>query len=121
MVYKGMPPGAGEPFAVRVFTTESPERRERYGLISGYLKTRRLGCLVDFEYRDEGIRSAGDGKWYPLILMDWVEGETLFHWVGARCREGNGKALAGAAARWVELVGELLNRTHYRAVIQWEI
>ncbi len=107
VVYKGIPSGAGDPFAVRVFTTESPERRERYGLISAYLKTRRLGCLVDFEYRDESIRSAGDGKWYPLIIMDWVEGETLFHWVGARCREGDGEALSQAAARWVELVREL--------------
>ncbi len=108
VVFKGLAAdGGGDPFAVRVFTTESPERRERYDLISAYLKTRRLSCLVDFEYRDESIRSAGDGKWYPLILMDWVEGETLFHWVRARCLEGNQKALAAAATRWVELVKEL--------------
>jgi len=107
VVYKGVPADGGDPFALRVFTTESPERRERYGLASAYLKTRRLGCLVDFEYRDESIRSAGDGKWYPLIVMDWVEGETLFHWVRARCLEGNGPALAEAAARWVDLIKEL--------------
>ncbi len=107
VVYKATPAGGREPFAVRVFTTESPERRERYELTSAYLKTRRLNCLVDFAYCDAGIRSAGDGKWYPLILMDWVEGETLFHWVRARCLEGNGPALAQAATRWVELIGEL--------------
>jgi len=93
--------------AVRCFTTESPERRERYDLMSDYLKTRRLRCLVDFEYRDRGIRSAGDGKWYPLILMDWVEGETLFTWVRARALEGDRPALATAAERWLELVKEL--------------
>lgn len=107
VVYKGILPDGEGPVAVRVFTTESPERRERYEAIGAYLKTRRLGCLVDFEYRDESIRSAGDGKWYPLILMDWVEGETLFHWVGSRCREGNQEALAAAAAGWVDLVKEL--------------
>jgi hypothetical protein len=107
VVYKGLPPDGREPFAVRVFTTGSPERRERYGLTSAYLKTRRLRCLVDFEYRDESIRSAGDGRWYPLILMDWVEGETLFHWVRARCLEGDRRALGEVAARWVELVKEL--------------
>ncbi|HUT13920.1 MAG TPA: hypothetical protein VMY42_25750 [Thermoguttaceae bacterium] len=107
VVYKGIGADGQDPFAVRVFTTESPERRERYDLISAYLKNRRLDCLVDFEYRDRSIRSAGDGKWYPLIIMEWVQGETLFRWVRARCLEGNGPALAQAAKYWVELVKEL--------------
>lgn len=107
VVYKGTSADAQRSFAVRVFTTESPQRRERYDLISDYLKDRRLDCLVDFEYRDGGIRSAGDGKWYPLILMDWVEGETLFKWARGRALERDAKALADAADRWVELVREL--------------
>ena len=93
----------GRNFALRVFTTESPERHERYDLISEYLKGRKLKSLVEFEYRDKSIRSAGDGKWYPLILMDWVQGETLFKWVRARSLEGNRRALATAAERWVAL------------------
>lgn len=107
VVYKGISAIDERPFAVRVFTTESPERRERYNEISAYLNTRDVNCLVDFEYRDESIRSSGDGKWYPLILMDWVEGETLFKWARARALEGNGPALTEAARRWVELVKEL--------------
>ena len=107
VVYKGISAIDERPFAVRIFTTESPERRERYNEISAYLKTRNVGCLVDFEYRDESIRSSGDGKWYPLILMDWVEGQTLFKWARARAAEGNGPALTEAARRWVELVREM--------------
>ncbi|MHC4405189.1 MAG: protein kinase domain-containing protein [Planctomycetota bacterium] len=107
VVYKGISADGGRPFAVRVFTTESPERRERYGLISDYLRSRPVDCLVEFEYRDESIRSAGDGKWYPVIIMDWVEGETLFKWVRARCLEGDQEALEAAANRWIELVKEL--------------
>lgn len=107
VVYKGIDANGKEPFAVRVFTTESPERRERYDLISAYLRGRKLNCLVDFEYRDRSIRSAGDGKWYPLIIMEWVQGETLFNWVRARCLEGNAAALAEAADRWVDVVTEL--------------
>lgn len=107
VVYKALDGAGGEPFAVRVFTTESPERRERYDSISAYLKHRKLKCLVDFEYRDRSIRSAGDGKWYPMILMDWVQGETMFRWVRARSLEGNVAALSTAAQRWVELVREL--------------
>lgn len=107
VVYKGIDANGKDPFAVRVFTTESPERRERYDRISAYLKGRKVTCLVDFEYRDRSIRSAGDGKWYPLILMEWVQGETLFHWVRARCLEQNSRALGLAAQRWADLVQEL--------------
>ena len=95
------------PFAIRIFTTESPERRERYDLISAYLKGRKLNCLVDFEYRDRSIRSAGDGKWYPVILMEWVQGETLFQWLRARSLEGHREAIATIADRWLEAVQEL--------------
>jgi len=107
VVYKGIDADGKGPFAIRVFTTESPERRERYDLISAYLKDRKLNCLVEFEYRDRGIRSASDGKWYPLILMEWVQGETLFNWVRARCLEADTAALSRAAQRWVDVVQEL--------------
>ena len=60
-----------------------------------------------FEYRDQSIRSAGDGKWYPVILMEWVQGETLFNWVRDRCREGNAEAVAFLADRWLDAVKEL--------------
>ncbi|MGO9109377.1 MAG: protein kinase domain-containing protein [Thermoguttaceae bacterium] len=107
VVYKGVDPDGQAPVAIRIFTTESPERRERYDLISAYLKGRKLNCLVDFEYRDRSIRSAGDGKWYPLIVMDWVQGDTLFNWLRARCMECNRDAIATVADRWLEAVQEL--------------
>jgi serine/threonine protein kinase len=107
VVYKGVDPEDRTPFAIRIFTTESPERRERYDLISAYLQGRKLNCLVDFEYRDRSIRSAGDGKWYPVIIMEWVQGETLFNWLRARCLDGNRDAIAAVAGRWLEAVQEL--------------
>lgn len=107
VVYKAYSPEDQRPFALRVFTSESPERRERYDLISAYMKDHRLRCLVEFEYRDQSIRSAGDGKWYPLILMDWVQGETLFQWVRTQCLAGDGDAIGSIADRWIDVVKEL--------------
>ena len=107
VVYKGIDEEGKRPFAIRIFTTEAPERRERYDLISAYLKGQKLSCLVDFEYRDNSIRSAGDGKWYPLILMDWVQGETLFDWVRARAQAGDRDALGRGATQWIEMLREL--------------
>jgi serine/threonine protein kinase len=107
VVYKGTDP-QGKAWALRAFTSESGERREHYDRISEYLKARKLACLVDFEYREGAIRSAADGKWYPLVVMDWVEGSTLFAWVGAKCRQGKGASLAKAVRHWLALVDELV-------------
>ncbi len=106
MVYKGIDE-TGNPLAIRVFSTESPQRRGRYEQITEYLANRRLDCLVSFEYRDEEIRSLSDGKRYPIVLMDWVEGETLFQWVQGQCSFGNQAALGSAAQQWPAVVAEL--------------
>ena len=89
VVYKGIDPDG--PAALRrprlhhriarTPRTLRPDQRTTCG--------RKLNCLVDFEYRDRSIRSAGDGKWYPLILMEWVQGETLFNWAPRARLEGD--------------------------------
>lgn len=96
----------GENRAVRVFSSESSERRERYEIISQYLREHPVKCLVNFEYRDSAIRST-DGKWYPLVIMDWVEGHTLFQWVDGQARAGNAKAIRLAADVWAKIVAEM--------------
>ncbi|HEV3006014.1 MAG TPA: hypothetical protein VGX78_16215 [Pirellulales bacterium] len=106
-VYKGSYPNGRGSLAVRVFTTASAERRERYHAIAGYLQNRRVESLVGFTYDDDGIRSAGDGKWYPLVTMEWVPGETLFKWTRKQCLNKNRAALAKVADLWIELIKEL--------------
>jgi len=96
----------GENRAVRVFSSESAERRERYEIISQYMQDHPLKCLVNFEYRENAIRST-DGRWYPLVIMDWVEGHTLFQWVDGQVRAGNAKAMRIAADVWAKIVAEM--------------
>lgn len=105
-VYKAVLPD-GRAQAVRVFTSFAAERRERYQAIAEYLKPRPMRSIVGFSYEEKGIRSAGDGKWYPLVTMDWVEGETLFSFVRAHSMNGNGKALMRLSDLWIELIREL--------------
>jgi hypothetical protein len=93
--------------AIRVFTSACAERRERYQAIGDYLQSRRLACLVSFTYTENGIRSAGDGKFYPLVTMDWIDGENLQDWVRAQCLQKNQKSLARVTELWVEAVREL--------------
>lgn len=106
VVYKAVLPD-GKALAVRTFSTESPQRRERYEKIGDYLHARQVPCLVDFEYRDAAIRSAGDGQWYPLIVMDWIEGRTLYEYVRTRCLAGKGASVGKAVKHWHRLVQDL--------------
>jgi hypothetical protein len=56
VVYKAICPDGQPPKAIRTFSTESAERRERYDRISEYVRSRKRACLVEFEYRDVSIR-----------------------------------------------------------------
>jgi hypothetical protein len=109
-VYRGMLPD-GDSIAVRVFNLGRDERRERYEAISQYLNGRTLACLVNFEYIESGIRSPSDGKFYPLITMQWVQGDTIFGWLARQAQRRDAAAILSAADQWVDLVDQL-RRAH---------
>jgi len=99
----------GTPLALRTFNTELLERRERYNWIAEYFQDHKPPCLVDFQYHDSGVCLPGDHVWYPLMVMDWIEGATLFQYVRARCMAGKSTSMAKAARHWAALVQELAN------------
>lgn len=105
-VYRGYRQDGSE-FAIRVFNRRQDERLENYHAVSDYLENRPVSSIVKFDYDERGIRSAGDGKFYPLLTMEWVPGITLFEWTRDRSREGYDEALEIAAEVWLHLVGEL--------------
>jgi hypothetical protein len=100
--------GEGPPVAIRLFSRRVPERRERYEVVSDYLKRHSASSLVDFSYQEKGIRSANDGRLYPLVVMDWVEGPNLFEWTQERCRQRDAESIALQADQWLSLVDELV-------------
>ena len=66
-------------WAVKCFTREVPGLRERYAEVSAHLEKARLPFTVDFRYLEEGIRV--QGRWYPVLKMQWVEGLLLNEFV----------------------------------------
>ena len=61
--------------AVRCFTREVKDQQQRYGHLSDFLRGVRPASFVGFEYVERGIRVKGD--WYPIVRMDWAEGDRL--------------------------------------------
>jgi hypothetical protein len=89
--------------AIRVFASYQPERQERYKAISEHLAKHPLPSLVPFTYADEGVR-AMDGRWYPLITMEWVQGSTLFDWLDQRAGARDQKSLSAVASGWHAMI-----------------
>ena len=74
---------ADRTYAVRCFTREVSDQDARYGDLSNYLNNVAFPqSFVNFEYLEHGIRIKGD--WYPIVKMDWVDGEQLSGFVGSR-------------------------------------
>ena len=68
-VYETTCPG-GAKWAVKCFTRQVADHRERYAEISRHLQEVRLPFGVEFQYLVEGIRVRG--RWYPVLKMRWV-------------------------------------------------
>ncbi len=94
-------------WAVKCFTREVPRLQERYRAISEYLRSACLPYTVDFQYLDSGILVRG--RWYPILKMHWVQGETLREFVknSLNCRS----KLEALAQDWLRLAQDL--RDHH--------
>src|SRR5215469_5039515 len=65
--------------AVRCFHREIHEVQQKYDAISKELRAIRNGCFVDFDFQQSGINVRQ--KVFPIVRMDWVEGDTLGVWL----------------------------------------
>lgn len=94
-------------WAVRAFSRDVPDIRQRYDLISAYLDFLSSKCssLVGFRYIEEGIRV--NGRIHPIVIMDWVAGKTLDLVVQETLDHQS--SLEPLVESWVELVSDLEN------------
>ena len=83
-------------FAVRCFTREVKDQQTRYNQLSDYLINVLPPSFVHFEYLEDGISFRG--RSYPIVKMEWVEGEVLSKFVGSRLKEPD--TLRRIAAQW---------------------
>src|SRR5262245_60611331 len=65
----------GRGYAVRCFLRHVPDIAQRYAAISTYLDQNPLPHMVEFRFLAQGIRVRG--QWFPILKMEWLEGEQL--------------------------------------------
>jgi len=89
--------------AVKCFLFQISEQSQRYKAITDQLLLSRFPFTVQFVYQPHGIKVKGE--WYPILKMDWVDGELLHEYVNRNI--GNKDALNTVAEEWLKMNAKL--------------
>ena len=92
-------------YAARCFIRDVPDIEKRYRLIDSYLDQVNLPYFVNFDFLEKGILVKG--KWYPLIKLLWIDGETLDVYIARNLN--NPDKILNIANKFLQLVSDLKN------------
>ncbi len=87
--------------AVRCFLHPLKDQKYRYGVLSQAVGPEIIPWTVNFEFHDQGIRIGN--SWYPILVMDWVEGTPLNIYVASLCNERNTDALESLRQKFARM------------------
>lgn len=62
-------------WAVKCFHWHTNDHQRRYNEIAKFLEQIDSRYFIKFEYIKQGVKARG--AWYPIVKMEWVEGDTL--------------------------------------------
>lgn len=94
-------------YAVRCFHKEAPGLGKRYSQISSALKGLSSSYFVNFDYQASGVLVRGER--YPIVKMDWVEGETLDVYLASHAKDAS--RMNGLRDRFAKLEEFLRNQS----------
>ncbi|MEV8441122.1 hypothetical protein AB0425_27400 [Actinosynnema sp. NPDC051121] len=93
----------GEAQALRFFTRDDVSSSERYGALHEHFTSTGLERVVALpRWVDDAIRV--NGRVWPAVRMQWVEGHTLNRHVDELVERADTASLSGLAGAWRELV-----------------
>jgi len=94
--------------ALKCFTRDQERRRESLDLISDYLHQVQSEYIIPYTYLEDEIWA--DGADHPVLLMDWIEGETLGEHVSKLCESHDRYGLEHLCQEFVRLSLWLLDQ-----------
>lgn len=96
----------GEEQALRFPTRQDASRADRYEALQQHFTVHDLaGCVAMPRWVRDGIRI--NGRTWPVVRMQWVNGRTLNHYVDHLVTQQDSGALVGLTGAWRELVVRL--------------
>ena len=91
-------------YALKCWQREISGLEKRLVETEKYLKTISLPYFVDFSFCKNGFKD-DNGKFFPILRMDWVEGDTLTNFVLKNI--GNQSKIKDIAKQFLEMVQKL--------------
>jgi hypothetical protein len=91
--------------ALRCFLRLGASSEQRSDLLGGYLARCGVTSIVRPEWLDAEVRVKGT-QW-PVLRMEWVDGDLLSYHVGRLVTAGDAAGLLDLAGRWLALVQQL--------------
>ena len=85
-------------WAVRCFLRPSADQQESLRPAQSVPQQHDDGGIVGFAYEAQGIQI--QGQWYPIVKMDWVEGNTLHTYIGKLFEDGQQAGIPTPCANW---------------------
>lgn len=90
-------------WAVRCFARDFADQQQRYHAISNCLESLRLPFIVGFEFLQQGILVRG--QWYPILKMEWVDGDLLNTYIEKNLRQPH--TLYLLARQWIDVMSKM--------------
>lgn len=113
VVFRMLDTRTGQPVALRCFLREVAGRRERLRAIANYLIENPSDYLLPFTVYPNELwvdTRFGQEHEFDVMVMPWVEGQTLNQYVADCCRNQQSQKLDQLAHRFDELVRWLLGQ-----------
>lgn len=101
--------GRNKALGLKVFVERKPDLQRRYQLIDEHFASQPASPqLVSFDYEQEGIKVGR--VWYPTLVMDWVDGQTLDLYLTDTLQKKGQVDNRALCQAWVELMLGLAQR-----------
>lgn len=83
VVFKMKDESTGKEYALKCFTEEQEGRAEAYRQIADELESVDSTYVTSVKYLEKElfVDCAGDDHEFPVLLMDWIDGETMDHYI----------------------------------------
>lgn len=90
VVFKMQDEDTGRMYAIKCFIEEQIGRQQSYEIIGQTLRKIHSPYLMEVNYLDKELfvdTKSSDETEYPVLQMDWVEGETMESYIGTHYRD----------------------------------
>ena len=110
IVFKMYKPDERKYYALKCFTTPVAHRTERMVAIHQYLNSIVSPHFARFKYLPTELRvnTPTEAADYPVVLMEWIEGQTLGEAIQAACEQSNSNRLKQLLIQFIDLAMILL-------------